>query len=216
MAKILIVEDEKPIADLIAMNLEMAGFETEHAADGEKAFKLIAANKYDLVLLDIVLPKMTGVELFPKIVGQKIPVIFLTSKDAVRDKVHGLTLGAEDYITKPFDNAELVARIKVVLRRQKKQTPSIKIGDITVDMEKRVVKKVSQEISLTMKEFELLHYLILHRGSIVSRDQLLENVWGYNFTGNTRTIDIHVKKLREKLGTEKIKTVFKMGYKLEE
>jgi two-component system alkaline phosphatase synthesis response regulator PhoP len=216
MAKILIVEDEQPIAELIALNLQMAGFQTDHAPDGEKAFAMIQAKKYDLVLLDIVLPKMTGIDLLPKIAGHKIPVIFLTSKDSVRDKVGGLSLGAEDYITKPFESAELVARIKVVLRRQEKPKKVLKFEDYTIDLDSRTVKNKSGEVSLTLKEFELLNYLLIHRGSVVSREQLLENVWGYNFTGNTRTIDIHVNKLREKLGTSKITTVFKLGYKLEE
>ncbi|RPJ07261.1 MAG: DNA-binding response regulator [Spirochaetaceae bacterium] len=216
MAKILIVEDELPIAELIALNLQMAGFQTEHAPDGEKAFSMIQAKNFDLVLLDIILPKMTGIDLLPKITSKKIPVIFLTSKDSVRDKVGGLSLGAEDYITKPFESAELVARIKVVLRRQEKPKTVLKFENFIVDLESRTVKNKTGEISLTMKEFELLHYLIIHRGAVVSREQLLENVWGYNFTGNTRTIDIHVNKLREKLGTSKITTVFKLGYKLEE
>ncbi len=215
MAKILIVEDEPAISDLIKLNLSNAGYETTPAMDGKNGLKCVKAEAFDLVLLDIKLPKMDGYELLPRLVKRKIPVIFLTSKDSLQDKVHGLDIGADDYITKPFEGSELIARIKAVLRRKGKEENTKGFDDVIINFDERKVFKGKQEVSLTAKEFELIKCLLENVNVAVSREGLLEVVWGYDYPGNTRTVDIHVQKLRSKLGTERIKTVYKIGYRLE-
>jgi two-component system, OmpR family, alkaline phosphatase synthesis response regulator PhoP len=212
---ILIVEDESAISNLIKLNLNTAGYKTDQAFDGKKALDLVKKKDYDLVLLDIKLPKMDGYELLPRLIKRNIPVIFLTSKDSLKDKVHGLDLGADDYITKPFEASELIARIKAVLRRQGKDEIREGFDDIEIRYKERKVLKKKKEVELTAKEFELLKCLLENANVAVSREDLLEVVWGYDYPGNTRTVDIHVQKLRSKLGTERIKTVYKMGYRLE-
>lgn len=158
---------------------------------------------------------MDGYELLPRLIKRKIPVIFLTSRDSLKDKVHGLDIGADDYITKPFEGSELIARIKAVLRRKGKEENRKGFDDIEIRYDERRVLRGSEEVELTAKEYKLLKNLLENVNVAVSRENLLEVVWGYDYPGNTRTVDIHIQKLRSKLGTERIKTVFKMGYRLE-
>jgi two-component system alkaline phosphatase synthesis response regulator PhoP len=215
MRKILIIEDEKPIADLIRLNLTMAGFATEQASDGRAALKLVQSAGFDLALLDVMLPGQDGFDLLPRITARGIPVIFVTAKDSLKDRVGGLEGGADDYIVKPFEGTELVARVKAVLRRRGKSDQRCLFEDIEVDFASRRVLKDGREVELTLKEFELLKCLIDNKNIAVSREDLLKNVWEYQSPGNTRTVDIHVQKLRSKLRTDAIKTVFKLGYRLE-
>lgn len=218
MEKILIVEDEEPISELIKMNLEMSGFGTLQAFDGEEALNLINNNNVDLVLLDIMLPKMDGISLLPLIRNKQIPVILLTAKDSLADKVKGLEMGAEDYITKPFEALELIARINVIIRRNKKEESTDKkyFDGMEIFLDKREVIKDGKQIELTPREFDLLSILIINKGIVLTRDRLLELAWGYDYEGGTRTVDMHIQRIRTKLGTEKIKTVFKVGYRLED
>lgn len=216
MSVILIIEDEEPIRELIKLNLTMVGYETMEACDGKEALYYIANEKIDLVLLDIMLPKLDGYELLPKIIKKNIPTIMLTAKDRLNDKVKGLEMGADDYVTKPFEAVELLARIKSVLRRAGKEKTKVVIDDIEICLEQRKVLQNGQEVELTYKEFDLLHLLAENKGTAMSRDRLLELVWGYDFEGNTRTVDMHIQRLRNKLGTDKIKTIYKVGYRLED
>ena len=216
MTKILIIEDEVNISDLIKLNLDMVGFESVQAMDGEKGLKHIKEQDFDLVLLDVKLPGIDGYGLLPKILKRSIPVIFLTSQDALKHKVRGLESGADDYITKPFEGTELIARIKAVLRRKSKKASITTFANIKVDFKSRKVFRADKEIKLTLIEFKLLKYLLENKGIALSRENLLDLVWSYNYPGNTRTVDIHVQKLRSKLKTDKIVTVYKLGYRLED
>ena len=217
MAKILIVEDEKSINDLILMNLSLVGHKCKQAFDGNEAFNVL--NKYnpDLILLDVMIPYIDGFSLMQKKAFKEIPVIFLTAKDSVADKVKGLNLGADDYITKPFEAVELIARVDAVLRRTKKFMKSeYIIGNVFVNILERKVKVNDKEVELTNREFMLLEVLINNRNIALSRERLLDLVWGYDFEGDARTVDVHITKLRKKLGLENyIKTVYKLGYRLE-
>ncbi|SHH26438.1 response regulator transcription factor [Clostridium grantii] len=216
MYRILIVEDEEPISDLIKLNLEMAGFETDEALDGRTALEKINKGNYDLVILDIMLPRMNGYELLPYIKEKDKPVIMLTAKDALKDKIMGLDLGADDYLTKPFENPELVARVKALLRRKKGKEGIIKFDNVEVDLTEKSVSKNGEEIEVTPKEFELLVILIQNKGIVLTREKLLKKVWNYDYLGDSRTIDMHIQRLRKKLDTEKITTIYKVGYRLEE
>jgi len=216
VAMILIVEDEEPIRVLIKLNLAMVGYETLEACDGEEGLRYINNEKIDLVLLDIMLPKLDGYELLPKILKKDIPTIMLTAKDRLNDKVKGLDMGADDYVTKPFEAVELLARISSVLRRAGKERKKVVVDDIEIYLDQWKVFKDNQEIVLTYKEFDLLCLLAENKGKVMTRDKLLELVWGYEFEGNTRTVDMHIQRLRTKLGTDKIKTIYKVGYRLEE
>lgn len=216
METILIIEDEDPIRELIKLNLDMAGYETLEASDGSLGIEKIKTEKVDLVLLDIMLPKMDGYEILPQIIKRDIPVILLTAKDGLKDKVKGLDLGADDYVTKPFEAMELLSRIKAVLRRSLKDEKKIEFDDIKIYLEQYKVTKEDEEINLTFKEFELLVLLVENKGIVMSRERLLELVWDYEFEGNTRTVDMHIQRLRTKLNTDKIKTVYKVGYRLED
>ncbi|WP_026895653.1 response regulator transcription factor [Clostridiisalibacter paucivorans] len=215
--KILIVEDEFAIANLIEINLNIANYETKKAYDGLEAYNILQQESFDLILLDIMIPNIDGFQLIEKIRCLEIPVIFLTAKDAVSSKVKGLKLGAEDYITKPFESLELLARIEVVLRRYGKNQQVMKFKDLTVYLPERMVKKKDEIIELTPKEFELLTLLLKNKNVAFSRDQILERVWGYDYFGQTRTVDNHIRNSRKKLALEDhIKTVFKVGYRLED
>lgn len=216
MGKILIVEDEEPISELIKINLNIAGFEVEQAMDGEEGLNLIKNNTYDLVILDIMLPKVDGYHLLPHITGKNIPVIILTAKDTIKDKIQGLNMGADDYVTKPFEGMELIARVKSVLRRNAKMENIITYDNIQIFYDRRKVYKSGVEVDMTPKEFELLRVLIENKGKVLSREKLLQIVWEYDFEGNTRTIDMHIQRLRTKLATDKISTVYKVGYRLED
>lgn len=217
MIRILIVEDEKAISDLIHMNLTDAGYHCTCALDGMTACDLLEENTYDLVLLDIMLPEVDGYELLEYIRPMEIPVIFITAKAGLEDRVRGLNLGAEDYIIKPFEIVELLARVKVVLRRYHKLEEShIQFRHISIDTENRKVRKEQTEIDLTPKEFELLLLFARNPNITLFRDKIYENVWETDFTGDTRTLDLHVQRLRKKLGLEDcLKTIYRCGYRLE-
>ncbi len=215
MAKILIVEDEKLINNLIRENLVLVGHICIQAYDGPEARMCLRQDEFDLVLLDIMLPGCSGYDVLPD--AADTPVIMLTAKDNVYDKVKGLNMGAEDYIVKPFDMLELIARVNAVLRRQDRRGSDVfTIGEIHVDLQSHMVRDGEREIPLTLKEYELLEYLIHNRNIALSREQLIQSVWGYDYEGDTRTVDVHVASLRKKLGLEgELKTVYKLGYRLE-
>jgi len=179
--------------------------------------------KPDLVLLDLMLPKMDGYELLPKITQRQIPVIVLTAMNGLKDKIKGFQLGTDDYITKPFESMELLARIRAVLRRsqqagqqQKEAASTLEYDGIVLQLDQHRVFRQGQEIELTLKEFELLRLLVENKGKVLSREKLLEQVWEYGYEGNTRTVDMHIQRLRTKLQTDKISTVYKVGYRLED
>lgn len=217
MIKILVVEDERPISDLIRMNLEDAGYQCTCALDGLTAADILEKHTFDLVLLDIMLPKVDGYELFEYIKPTGTPVIFLTAKAGLNDRVKGLNLGAEDYIVKPFEIVELMARIQVVLRRYHKDATKLVFGDIVLNTENRTVCRNGQEIVLTPKEFTLLELFVRNKNMTLFRDKIYELVWENDSYGDTRTLDLHVQRLRKKLGlTEKLKTIYKVGYRLED
>lgn len=216
MIKILIVEDEKPISDLIAFNLSANNYACTQAFDGLEAANLLESNNYDLILLDIMLPKIDGYELLEYIKPLNIPVIFLTAKGALEDRVKGLTQGAEDYIVKPFQIVELLARINVVLRRFNKASSILEFEDILINTDTKVATKNGKTLDLTPKEFELLALLIRNLNITLFRENIYETIWESDYYGDTRTLDLHIQRLRKKasLGT-RLKTVYKVGYRLE-
>ena len=215
MAYILIAEDEQAINDLICKNLKLLGHRTAQAFDGAQAMQLIAEENFDLVLLDVMMPQMSGFEVKSKLPAD-LPVIFVTAKNSVSDQLTGLNLGADDYIVKPFDVLVLIARVENVLRRTKKNDTIFAINDCVIDLAKRIVLKDGKEIVLTLQEFNLLEALVLNRNFALSREKLLQLAWGYDYMGDSRTVDVHVQKLRKKLDLQKeIVTVFKYGYRLE-
>lgn len=214
MAHILVVEDEEAISYLIRKNLELVGYTCSQVYDGKKALQVLTEEKFDLVLLDVMLPNLSGFELIKHIHGT--PVIFITAKGNLEDKIFGLTSGAEDYIVKPFEIIELIARIHIVLRRGKTGNEMVSIKDVQIDLGSKIVKYKGDILDLTPQEYALLEVLIINRNLAMSREKLLELAWGYDFEGDTRTVDVHIQKLRKKLGLEEqIKTIFKLGYRLE-
>ncbi len=218
MNKILIVEDEQAIRELIKITLDSQGYNCQVAEDGEIAADLIEQENYDLILLDIMLPKVDGYELLEYIRQTKyeIPVIFITAKSQTKDKIKGLKQGADDYITKPFEIEELTARVEAVLRRYHKTTDKIEIGNVTIQVVARSVKKENQEIDLTPKEFDLLLLLVQNKNMALYREVIFEKVWGEEMEFETRTLDLHIQRLRKKLDwKDKIKTVYRIGYRLE-
>lgn len=216
MKKILIVEDEKPISNLIKLNLTSEGYLCKCAFDGIEAANIIEEEKFDLILLDIMLPGINGYELLEYIKPYKIPVIFITAKGTVENRIIGLKLGADDYIVKPFQIGELLARVEAVLRRVSSVDKTYEILGVTINPSSRSVMKEGEEIDLTVKEFDLLMELIRNKNIALYRNQLYEKVWQEEFMGDTRTIDLHIQRLRKKLGWENsIKTVFRIGYRLE-
>lgn len=206
-SKILIVDDEKNIVDILRFNLMKEGFSTIEANDGEKALQMALNENPDLVLLDVMLPKMDGFTVCRKIrESMSVPIIMITAKEEEVDKVLGLELGADDYITKPFSTRELMARIKANLRRSsssddliKKQGTVIRYGDLEIDTERYEVKRNNEVIDLTLREFELVKFLAFQNGQIFSRENLLEKVWGYEYYGDVRTVDVTVRRVREKI-----------------
>ena len=215
--RILVVEDEDAIRDLIAINLEMVGYEVICSEDGIKAKEFLEKESIDLILLDVMIPGIDGFSLIEEINKYNIPVIFVTAKESVLDRVKGLRLGAEDYIVKPFETIELLARIEVILRRCNKSENRVKFKHIEVFTDKRTVKMNDNEIYLTAKEYDLLILFLQNKNMALSREQILNRVWGYEYIGETRTVDIHVQRLREKLQLkDNIKTLFKVGYRLED
>lgn len=215
MYHILIVEDEIAIAELIEMNMKQAGFSCEYALDGEAAAFMIEKRQYDLILLDIMLPKINGYELMEYIEPTDTPVIFISAKESVKDKIKGIRMGADDYIVKPFDISEVLARVEMVLRRYGKGNHKLTFKDIVIDQNSREVRKGDSIVSLTPKEYELLIFLIQNKNNLLFREDLFEEVWQTEYVGNSRTLDLHIQRLRKKLDLkDEIKTVFRMGYKL--
>lgn len=216
MIKILIVEDEKPINDLIEMNLAEAGYSCKCAYDGMEAADIIENERFDLILLDIMLPKVNGYELLEYIKPLEMPVIFLTAKGSLEDRVKGLKLGADDYLVKPFEIVELLARVETLLRRMGNTQTEFTIDDVTIDTRSHTVKRGSREIPLTNKEYELLLLFVRNRNIALFRESLYERVWESDYMGDSRTVDLHVQRLRKKLHWEdKIKAIYKVGYRLE-
>lgn len=216
MISVLIVEDEPAISSLIRMGLTQAGYNCTVADDGEKAADLIEEKEFDLVLLDIMLPKVNGYELMEYIAPMNMPVIFLTARDSTKDKVKGLKLGADDYIAKPFEMDELIARVEAVLRRYNKTQQEMLILDVVIHTRSRQVTKGNEVIPLAPKEYDLLLELVRNKNIVMERGNLYEAVWETEFTGDTRTLDLHIQRLRRKLNwKDVIKTVFRYGYVLE-
>lgn len=217
MRTILIVEDEEPISNLIKVNLTAEGYQCVCAFDGKTAADYIENEDYDLILLDIMLPEIDGYELLEYIKPLGIPVIFLTAKSAVADRIKGLKLGADDYLTKPFQVGELVARVEALLRRYGKINHKLSFADVEIDLASRTVRKQGEIVELTIKEFDLLVELVQNKNVALYRERLYEKVWKETYLGDTRTLDSHIQRLRRKLGWEKlIKTVFRVGYRLED
>ena len=217
MKPILIVDDEVAIAQLIAMTLARMGYTCQMAFDGLKAAELLEKNEYDLVLLDIMLPGADGYELIDFIRPTGIPVIFISAKTTVADRVKGLHLGACDYIVKPFAPEELLARVENVLRLSGRGQALLQAGDVTVDVGTRQVKKAGHEVALTPTEYHLLLVLLHNKNIALYRDTLYERVWGRDAELDTRTLDIHIHRLRKKLGWQQmIRTIPRVGYRLEE
>lgn len=216
MIKVLIVDDEKPICDLIDLNLSAAGYHTKAVQDGLTAIEMIEKEDFDLVLLDIMLPGADGYDVMEYIRPLGVPVIFITAKHEVRDRVKGLKLGADDYLVKPFDVVELIARVEAVLRRYHKTERTLSAGDVQVDVEGRRVTKGGRPVVLTNKEFGLLVLFMENKNVALFRETLYEKVWEGEYFADSRTLDLHVQRLRKKLGWEQnLVAVYKVGYRLE-
>ena len=222
---ILVVDDEQRIIDLARMYLEQDGFQVRSVTNGASARRMILQDKPSLVVLDLMLPGMDGLEVCRRVREQSdVPIIMLTARSDDIDKIVGLELGADDYLTKPFNPRELVARIKAILRRadragaQEEAVPAMSIGNLCIDPQRRRIEVAGEVVGLRMKEFDLLQHLAQNKGVVFSRDRLLNVVWGYDFVGETRTVDVHIAHLRHKLRgmTPRIETVWGVGYKLED
>ncbi len=214
--KLLIVEDEKAIANLIHLNLSACGYQCTTVMDGLEAADLIEAEQFDLILLDIMLPGADGYELMDQIRPTGTPVIFITAMGSVNDRVRGLRAGADDYLVKPFEIVELVARVESVLRRAGKTDERYEIDDVIIDPKSMLVLKDGVPVTLTHKEFDLLLLFVRNRNIALFRDTIYERVWESDYMGDSRTVDLHVQRLRRKLGWEKkLTTIYKVGYRLE-
>ena len=218
---VLVVEDEASIASFVSLYLKNAGYAVRTAATGSDALAQLAAEQPGLIVLDLMLPDIDGIEVCRRIrTRSDVPILMLTARDEDVDKIIGLEVGADDYLTKPFNPRELVARVKSILRRsvptrEARESAQIRHGDLHVDAGRREVRVGEEEVQLAPKEFDLLWELLDHRGLVLTRDQLLERVWGYTFAGDTRTVDVHVRQLRRKLGdASPIVTVWGVGYKV--
>ena len=216
MIRILAVDDERPIAELLRLSLTRAGYECVTAYDGIEAANLIEKEPFDLILLDIMLPGIDGFELMEYIRSTGIPVIFLTAKNAVSDRVKGLRMGAEDYMVKPFDILELMARVEGVLRRHGKLQTSIQIGDLQINTLSMQVTRGGEEVPLTRKEYELLLLFARNVGVVLSKTTIYERVWGGEYPDNTRTVELHIQRMKKKLGwDDRLRPVYGIGYRLE-
>jgi DNA-binding response OmpR family regulator len=218
---VLVVEDEASIASFVSLYLKNAGYDVSTAASGSEALSSLERSQPSLVVLDLMLPDIDGIEICRRIRQKSdLPILMLTARDEDVDKIIGLEVGADDYMTKPFNPRELVARVKTILRRamperKARESETIQHGDLFVDAGRREVRVRGEEVQLAPKEFDLLWELLDHRGLVLTRDQLLERVWGYTFAGDTRTVDVHVRQLRRKLGdASPIVTVWGVGYKV--
>lgn len=217
MIQILVVEDERPISDLIRLNLIKAGYRCTCVYDGMEAADALEGNNFDLIILDVMLPKLNGFELMEYIRPLKIPVIFLTARASLEDRMTGLTSGAEDYMVKPFEVVELLARVNIILRRYHKTEALLKILDIVVDVENQSVTKAGEEIELTPREMQLLTLFLRNKNITLFRERIYEEIWGTEYSVESRTLDLHIQRLRKKLELENaLKTVFKVGYRLED
>jgi len=215
--RILLVEDEKKLSDVIKKGLIEEGYAVDQAFNGEEGLYLAESESYDVIILDIMLPKMDGMTVCKELrkKGIVIPVLMLTAKARVEDKVIGLNVGADDYLTKPFEFIELKSRIHALIRRSsQKPVSTISIGDIEIDTVKRIVKKDGKEIIFTPKEFAILEFLARHKDEVITRTQIMEHIWDYNFEGLSNVVDVFIASLRKKLKTKIIKTVHGVGYKL--
>jgi len=219
MITIYVVEDDDNIRELVCYALKSSGFEAVGFSEPKSFYSELKKVVPDLILLDIMLPSEDGLSILKRIKteGNNVPVIMLTAKDSELDRVRGLDLGADDYITKPFSIMELIARVKAVLRRASKTIPILQAGQIKIDNRRRTVTTEGHVITLTYMEYELLYYLMLNEGFVLTRNKLMDQVWGFDYEGESRTVDMHIKTLRQKLGTAGniIKTVRNVGYKLE-
>lgn len=223
--KILVVDDEESIVTLLSFNLEKAGFEVISAHDGDEAIQRVQNEHPQLVILDLMLPKIDGIEICKQLRQDRInvPILMLTAKDDELDKILGLELGADDYMTKPFSPREVVARVKAILRRSQEQsvaqqddlTKKIQVGELVIVPDNYEATFNNKPLELTPKEFELLVYLAKHKGRVLTREQLLNAIWDYEFVGDTRIVDVHISHLRDKIAPSYIKTVRGLGYKLE-
>jgi len=218
---VLVVEDETSIASFVALYLKNAGYQIRTVGSGTEALEGVSAERPDLIVLDLMLPDIDGIEVCRRIRrSSDVPILMLTARDEDVDKIIGLEVGADDYLTKPFNPRELVARVKSILRRsvperREMETKQITHGDLEIDAGRREVRVREEEVQLAPKEFDLLWELLDHRGIVLTRDQLLERVWGYTFAGDTRTVDVHVRQIRRKLGdASPIVTVWGVGYKV--
>lgn len=216
MIKILIVEDEKPISDLLSLSLANAGYQCTCSFDGISAADLIEKEIFDLILLDIMLPGIDGYELMEYIKTTNTPAIFITAKSALNDRVKGLRLGAEDYIVKPFEVLEVLARVEGILRRHGKLQTTIQIGDLEINTKAMQVIKNGEEIFLTKKEYDLLLLFARNPGIVLYKDTIYERVWGGEYPEKTRTVELHIQRLKKKVGwNEQLKLVYMLGYRLE-
>lgn len=226
MSKILVVEDEETLAEAISFLLSKEGFEVEIAEDGPAAITAFEKNGADLILLDLMLPGLSGTEVCRQIRAKSsVPIIMLTAKDSEIDKVVGLEIGADDYVTKPYSSRELIARIRAVLRRGEIGDATVvegvlSVGPIRLDSDRHVISVNGEQVALPLKEFELLEYMMRNSGRVLTRMQLIDRVWGSDYVGDTKTLDVHIKRLRAKIekdpaNPEMIQTVRGMGYKLE-
>lgn len=215
MIRILIVEDEKPISDLIKLSLTKAGYSCTCAYDGTTAANILEEEHFDLALLDVMLPEVSGFELMEYIQPTGTPVIFITAKNSVDDRVKGLRMGAEDYIVKPFEVMELLARVEVVLRRYQKTEDLLTVGELTIDMRSLQVQRNGETILLTKKEWDLMLLFAQNPGAALYRETIYERVWGGEYPVGSRVVDLHIQRLRKKIGWEdKLQTVNRVGYRL--
>lgn len=215
MIRILVAEDDEIILNLIKINLKKVGYSVSTAGDGVEASKMMDEEQFDLCLFDIMLPKIDGYELLEYAKSMEYPVIFITAMGTTDNKVRGLKAGADDYITKPFEIVEMLARVESVLRRYKKTNDIINEEDVTINLASMQVTKAGENIELTLKEFNLLVLLLRNRNVALYRDVIYENVWGGDYMENSRTVDLHIQRLRRKLHwEEKIESVYKVGYRL--
>lgn len=213
MAKILIAEDDRAINNLMAANLRLVGHDCDQCSAGDQALSLAAQNDYDLVLLDVMLPRMNGFEVMGRLPDDQ-PVIFVTARTGLDDRLRGLNLGADDYIVKPFEILELLARVENVLRRTRRNSTEFTFRDLRVDLTAHRVFREGVEVNLTPQEYALFEALVINRNLALSRDKLLAIAWGYDYEGETRTVDVHINRLRHKLGlADHIQTVYKVGYR---